>query len=96
MKVARIAEAIDAEIIGNADVDIERIRPIEKAGRGDLTFLLDGKEPPASETVSATAIIINKDIEPASFPETITLLRNTRQLLFLYLNTFLHFFQLFF
>ena len=51
MKASQIADAIGAELVGNAEADIERIRPIDKAGEGDLTFLLDGKEPPAPESV---------------------------------------------
>lgn len=75
MKIAEIAAAIGAEIVGDSEAVIERIRPLDTAGDGDLTFLLDGREPPPPETVSATAVIVNKNVDGDRFPETSTLLR---------------------
>ena len=70
MKAGDIAAVLDAEIVGDKDVDIKRVASIEAASAGDLTFLERGE---LSQT-SASCVIV-----PAGIPITAetTFIRST-------------------
>jgi len=67
LKLGQIAERLDCELKGDANIDIQRVAGIDEAQPGDLTFLSNRKYAPRVKTTSASALIV----EP-SFPEIAT------------------------
>ncbi len=59
----QLAGLIDGQIVGDPQVKIERIRTIDKAGDGDLTFLANPKYLPHLATCRASAIIVAPGVE---------------------------------
>lgn len=56
--LGEIAFFLGGRIIGNGDVPIRRIRAIDEAGEGDLTFLANPKYKKKMETTGASAILV--------------------------------------
>ena len=52
-----IALLLGGKIVGNDDVIIENIRPIEEAGPGDITFIANAKYLKQLKTTAASAIL---------------------------------------
>jgi UDP-3-O-[3-hydroxymyristoyl] glucosamine N-acyltransferase len=64
MKLAKLAEYLDATLLGDPSAEITRVAGIESAGPGDLTFVSNPKYAALARTTKATAIVV----EP-KFPE---------------------------
>jgi len=64
MKLAKLAEYLDATLQGDPSAEITRVAGIETAGPGDLTFVSNPKYAALARTTKATAIVV----EP-KFPE---------------------------
>ncbi len=62
--LGKIAEYLDAEILGNAEELISRVAPIERAGVGEITFLSDPKKARLLRTTKASALIVPRDTPP--------------------------------
>ena len=62
--VAQIAELLNAEIVGDASLEISTICKIEEGAPGGLTFLSNPKYTHYIYTTKATAAIFNKDFVP--------------------------------
>ena len=67
MKLAKLAEYLDATLHGDPSAEITRVAGIETAAPGDLTFVSNPKYAALARTTRATAILV----EP-SFPEVST------------------------
>ncbi len=63
MKLAKLAEYLDATLLGDPSAEITRVAGIETAEPGDLTFVSNPKYAALARTTKATAILV----EP-SFP----------------------------
>jgi UDP-3-O-[3-hydroxymyristoyl] glucosamine N-acyltransferase len=74
MKLRDVAEMLNAEIEGNADVDIRRVAKIEEAGDGDISFVANPKYQKYVETTRASAVIVARDFH-IGVSRTLTLLR---------------------
>ncbi|MBI4547723.1 MAG: UDP-3-O-(3-hydroxymyristoyl)glucosamine N-acyltransferase [Ignavibacteriae bacterium] len=61
MKLSEIARLLNGEIVGNGDVEIERVEKIEDAGPGDITFLSNQKYRKHLKTTAASAVLISND-----------------------------------
>ena len=64
MKLAEVANHLDATLHGNPDVEITGVSGLETAAPGDLTFVANPKYATLARTTKATAVLV----EPA-FPE---------------------------
>src|SRR5207247_6478652 len=64
MKLAKLAEYLDATLLGDPSAEITRVAGIENAEPGDLTFVSNPKYAALARTTKATAILV----EPG-FPE---------------------------
>jgi UDP-3-O-[3-hydroxymyristoyl] glucosamine N-acyltransferase len=64
MKLAKLAEYLDATLHGDPSAEITRVAGIDTAGPGDLTFVSNPKYAATARTTKATAIVV----EP-NFPE---------------------------
>jgi UDP-3-O-[3-hydroxymyristoyl] glucosamine N-acyltransferase len=67
MKLAKLAEYLDATLLGDPSAEITRVAGIESAAPGDLTFVSNPKYASLARSTKATAILV----EP-SFPEVST------------------------
>jgi UDP-3-O-[3-hydroxymyristoyl] glucosamine N-acyltransferase len=74
MKLRDVAAMLDAEIEGNADVEIQRVAKIEEADGGDITFVANPKYQKFVETTRASAVIVAKDLQ-VGVSQKLTLLR---------------------
>jgi len=63
-----IAEFIDGELIGDANIVITGISGIKEAAKGDITFLANPKYLPLMDKTHASAIITSRDIKTSSKP----------------------------
>src|ERR1700730_11312112 len=79
LKLAAMAEYLDATLVGDPSAEITRVAGIETATPGDLTFVSNPKYAALARTTKATAILV----EP-NFPEipTATLRIETPSLAF--------------
>ena len=67
LKLAKLAEYLDATLLGDPSAEITRVAGIENAEPGDLTFVSNPKYAALARTTNATAILV----EPG-FPEVRT------------------------
>ncbi len=58
MKLHEIARFVDGNLLGDGEVVIERICPIEEAGAGDLTFLANPQYRKRLKEIRASAVLI--------------------------------------
>ena len=58
-----IAQVIEGDVKGDADVVITGISGIKEAASGDITFLANPKYSPLLATTSASAVIVSKEME---------------------------------
>jgi len=58
-----LAQLVGARIVGDPQVEIQRIRTIDQAGTGDLTFLTNPKYLPYLEKCQASAVIMAQGTE---------------------------------
>jgi len=70
MKLSLIAQSIGGQIIGNSDVEINGVKEIGQAQKGDLAFLLHPRYLPFLKTTRASAIIVGVDFS-GNFPTMI-------------------------
>ncbi|MCF6178373.1 MAG: UDP-3-O-(3-hydroxymyristoyl)glucosamine N-acyltransferase [Geopsychrobacter sp.] len=54
----QLAQLVDAQVVGDARVEIKRIQTIDQAGSGDLTFLTNPKYLPYLQNCQAAAVIV--------------------------------------
>lgn len=68
MKLEKIAEIVSGQLLGNGNVEIRGVAPFNKAGAGDLAFVLDeGFLAPALES-QAAALIVPAKVTSAAKP----------------------------
>lgn len=61
MKLYEIASAINGEIIGDADIEINRVAEIQSAGKGDISFISNPKYEKFFDTTKASAVIVGRN-----------------------------------
>jgi UDP-3-O-[3-hydroxymyristoyl] glucosamine N-acyltransferase len=61
--IREIADFLEGVVIGDDTIEIENIRPIDEAQKGDLTFLANLKYAGWLETTCASAILVSPGIE---------------------------------
>jgi len=77
LKVKKIADIFDGEIVGNNSITIKGIGSIENAKNGDITFLSNKKYIDYLGTTDASVIIVDKSIEiPKKCKSTIIKVKN--------------------
>ncbi len=63
LTINQLAELLDGEVIGDGDVKVNKIAPLDKAGPGAISFLHNPKYEPQLYTTKAEAVIINKKLQ---------------------------------
>tara|TARA_B110000967_G_scaffold169405_1_gene178846 strand:- start:155 stop:1177 length:1023 start_codon:yes stop_codon:yes gene_type:complete len=66
----QIAEILNGEVFGNADVEVHTLSKIEEAAQGSLTFLANPKYTPFIYTTQASITIVGQDFVPENTIET--------------------------
>lgn len=62
MKLAELAAAIDAEVIGDGQVEVRGVAPIERAQPGEVSFLANAKYIKQLSATSASAVIVGQNV----------------------------------
>lgn len=65
ISLKEIAKLLGGKIVGNDEVIIDNIRPIEEAGPGDITFIANMKYLRQLETTKASAILVSPQTQAA-------------------------------
>ena len=77
LKVKKIADIFDGEIIGNNKITIKGVGSIENAKKGDITFLSNNKYLDYLEKTKASVVIVDKSIKiPKKNKSTIIKVKN--------------------
>lgn len=71
MKLAELAAAIDAEVLGDGEVEVHAVAPIERAGPGEVSFLANAKYIKQLSTTRASAVIVGGNVRT----DAVTLLK---------------------
>lgn len=71
LRLRELAELVAGRVIGDPDVQIRKLAPIDQAGEGDITFLANPKYAPLLATTRAAAVIVAPDTDA---PEHLNLL----------------------
>lgn len=61
MKLSDIAKFLNAELIGDGDVEIKRVAELQNAVKGDIGFISDSKYEKFFDTTQASAVIVGKN-----------------------------------
>jgi UDP-3-O-[3-hydroxymyristoyl] glucosamine N-acyltransferase len=68
MKLSQIASKLHCRLVGDGDIEINRIAGIDDAGVGDLTFVSNRKYVSHIKNTNASAIILNEEIPHVDIP----------------------------
>ena len=60
----QIAEILEGDVVGDAEVEVSKLSKIEEGEKGSLTFLANPKYTPFIYTTQASIAIVNKTFEP--------------------------------
>lgn len=66
----QIAEILEGDVVGNADVEVSKLSKIEEGEEGSLTFLANPKYTPYIYTTKASIAIVNRTFEPENSLDT--------------------------
>lgn len=61
--LAELAALVDGSVVGNPDLSIERVAPIDSAGPGDLTFVANPRYLARLQDTTAAAVIVAPGVE---------------------------------
>lgn len=74
LKLKELANLIGGEVVGDGEVEIQRVAPIEKAQEGDITFVSNPKYKPFAQRTKASAVIVSPQLK--SLPHNLVVTRN--------------------
>ena len=77
----QIAAFVSGEIVGNADILIHDVSPIEQGVPGTLSYVTDRKYLPALATTEASVVLLSRELfdDTVACPATLILVPNARQ-----------------
>ena len=77
----QIAAFVSGEIVGNADILIHDVSPIEQGVPGTLSYVTDRKYWPALATTEASVVLLSRELfdDTVACPATLILVPNARQ-----------------
>jgi len=58
----QLATLVDAVVIGDENIEITRLAPIDGASKGDITFIANEKYLPCLETTEASAVLVDRQL----------------------------------
>jgi UDP-3-O-[3-hydroxymyristoyl] glucosamine N-acyltransferase len=66
MTVEQLAQAIDAQVVGDGAVEITSAATLDDALRGQVSFLANPKYATQLQTTRASAVVVGKNVEPVA------------------------------
>ena len=67
-RLADIATQIEGELIGDGSCIIEHVAPLDEAGKGSISVLINARQSRRLESTGATAVIVSREIDRAPLP----------------------------
>ena len=67
-KLADIATQVEGELIGDGSCIIESVAPLDEAGKGSISVLMNARQSSRLESTGATAVIVSREIDQAPLP----------------------------
>ena len=67
-KLADIATQVQGELIGDGSYIIESVAPLDEAGKGSISVLINARHSRRLESTGATAVIVSREIDRAPVP----------------------------
>lgn len=67
-KLADIATQVQGELVGDGSCIIESVAPIDEAGEGAISVLINARQIRRLESTGATAVIVSREIDRAPVP----------------------------
>ena len=67
-KLADIATQVQGELIGDGSCIIESVAPLDEAGKGSISVLINARHSRRLESTEATAVIVSREINRAPVP----------------------------
>ncbi|MEA3465292.1 MAG: UDP-3-O-(3-hydroxymyristoyl)glucosamine N-acyltransferase [Thermodesulfobacteriota bacterium] len=61
--LTQLAALVDGEVVGDGDIDIQRLAPIDGAGCGDITFIANPKYLLCLKTTGASAVLVDQPLD---------------------------------
>jgi UDP-3-O-[3-hydroxymyristoyl] glucosamine N-acyltransferase len=68
MKLSELARRLGCELVGDGDVEISGVAPIESARRGEVTFVANPRYVRFLATTGASAVIVGRDVPEGPLP----------------------------
>ena len=78
MKLKKLAEIVSGEIVGEAEIEIKRVCPVEEAGAGDLVFVLEEKFLAPALASRASALVAPVSVSTSVKGKSAILVKNPR------------------
>lgn len=66
MRLAELAELLNARLVGSPDTNVTGVAGIEEAGAGQITFVANAKYSSLAHTTRAAAVLVSEDFPPIS------------------------------
>jgi len=70
-RLQELAELVDGQVIGDPDLEIRRLLPLQAAGPGDITFVTKAKYAKDLHNCRASAVILTEAVPDADFAQLI-------------------------
>ncbi len=67
-RLADLATQVEGELIGDGTCIIESVAPLDEAGRGSISVLINARQSRRLESTRATAVIVSREIDHAPVP----------------------------
>lgn len=61
MKLKKLADLVSGKILGNGELNIERVAPLKEAKSGDLAFILNNRSLASALKSKASALVVSSD-----------------------------------
>lgn len=72
MRLRELAETLQCRLVGDGEIEVHRLAPLDEAGEGDLAFVVHPRDLPKLEAGRASAVIRHEGGPPCSKPALLT------------------------
>ena len=72
MRLRELAEKLGCRLVGDGEVEVRGLAPIQEAGEGDLAFMVNPRDLPKLEASRASAVILKEEGPRSSKPALLT------------------------
>lgn len=72
MQLRELAEKLRCRLVGNGEIEVNRLAPLHEAGEGDLAFVANVRDLSKLEASRVSAVIVHEGSPPCSKPALLT------------------------